>query len=95
MGKKKRPKTSAELAKVNGAMSLLADLCLAMRSDPLGIITGLWEVYTCIYNPAVTLAFPDPSVSVYKHYVTHILCLHCGREDLKLERTTDLERTDE
>ena len=36
----------------NGGMPLLTDLCLAMRSDPLGMIRGLEEV--------VTYAFPDP-----------------------------------
>ena len=44
--------------------SLLTDLCLAMRSDPLGMIKGLGEVVTCIYRPAVTYAFPDPHIGI-------------------------------
>ena len=30
----------------------MTDLCLAMRSDPMGIIRGLEEVVTFIYGPA-------------------------------------------
>ena len=46
---------------MNGGMPLLTDLCLAMRSDPVGIIRGLEEVVTCIYGPAVT--FYGPAVT--------------------------------
>ena len=53
-------------------MPLLTDLCLAMRSDPMGIIWGLEEVVTCIYGPAVTYAFPDPLVTAYRNSVTHL-----------------------
>ena len=53
-------------------MPLLTDLCLAMRSDPMGIIRGLEEVVTCIYRPAVTYAFPDPLVTAYCYSVTHL-----------------------
>ena len=53
-------------------MPLLTDLCLAMRSDPLGMIRGLGEVLTCIYGPAVTYAFPDPLVAAYRHSVAHM-----------------------
>ena len=61
-GEEKSPKTREEWRKVNGGMPLLTDLCLAMRSDPMGMIRGLKEVVTCIYGPAVTFAFPDPLV---------------------------------
>ena len=47
-------------------------LCLAMRSDPMGIIRGLEEVVTCIYGPAVTYAFPDLLVTTYRYSVTHL-----------------------
>ena len=40
-GKEKNPKTKEELKEANGGMPLLTDLCLAMRSDPLGMIRGL------------------------------------------------------
>ena len=53
-GEEKNPKTKDEWRKVNGGMPLLTDLCLAMKSDPMGIIRGLEEVVTCIYGPAVT-----------------------------------------
>ena len=50
-GEEKNPKTREEMREVNGGMPLLTDLCLAMRSDPLGVIRGLGEVVTCIYGP--------------------------------------------
>ena len=65
-GEEKNPKTKEELKEANGGMPLLTDLCLAMRSDPLGMIRGLGEVVTCIYGPAVTYAFPDPLVAAYR-----------------------------
>ena len=49
-GEEKNPKTKYEWRQVNGGMPLLTDLCLAMRSDPMGIIRGLEEVVTCIYG---------------------------------------------
>ena len=71
-GEEKNPKTRDEWRKVNGGMPLLTDLCLAMRSDPMGIIRALEEVVTCIYGPAVTYAFPDPLVTTYRYSVTHL-----------------------
>ena len=71
-GEEKNPKTRVEWRKVNGGMPLLTDLCLAMRSDQMGIIRGLEEVVTCIYGPAVTYAFPDPLVTAYRNSVTHL-----------------------
>ena len=40
-GEEKNPKTKEELKEANGGMPLLTDLCLAMRSDPLGMIRDL------------------------------------------------------
>ena len=71
-GEEKSPKTGEEWRRVNGGMPLLTDLCLAMRSDPMGMIRGLGEVVTCIYGPAVTFAFPDPLVTAYRYSVTHM-----------------------
>ena len=71
-GEEKSPKTRDEWRKVNRGMPLLTDLCLAMRSDPMGMIRGLEEVVTCIYGPAVTYAFPDPLVTAYRYSVTHL-----------------------
>ena len=71
-GEEKSPKTREEWRRANGGMPLLTDLCLAMRSDPMGIIRGLGEVVTCIYGPAVTFAFPDPLVTAYRYSVTHV-----------------------
>ena len=53
-------------------MPLMTDTCLAMRSDPMGMIRGLEEVVTCIYGPAVTYAFPDRLVAAYRYSVTHL-----------------------
>ena len=63
-GEEKNPKSREEWKKMNGGMPLLTDLCLAMRSDPMGIIRGLEEVVTCIYGPAVTYASPGNNVSL-------------------------------
>ena len=53
------------MREANGGILLLTELCLAMRSDPLGMIRGLGEVVTCVYGPAVTYAFPYPLVTSY------------------------------
>ena len=58
-GEEKNPKTSEEWRTVNGGMPLLTDLCLAMRSDPMGIIRGLEEVVNCIYEPTVPRSSSD------------------------------------
>ena len=71
-GEEKNPKTREEWREANGGIPLLTDLCLAMRSDPVGMIRGLEEIVTCIYGPAVTYAFPDPLVAAYRHSVVHL-----------------------
>ena len=71
-GEEKNPKTRDEWREANGGIPLLTDLCLAMRSDPVGMIRGLEEVVTCIYGPAVTYVFPDPLVAAYRHSVVHV-----------------------
>ena len=40
-GKERSPKTREELREANGGILLLTDMCLAMRSDPLGMVKGL------------------------------------------------------
>ena len=71
-GEERNPKTREELREANGGIPLLSDLCLAMRSDPLGMSRGLGEVVTCVYGPAVTYAFRDPLVVAYRHSVMHM-----------------------
>ena len=71
-GEEKNPKTRDEWREANGGIPLLTDLCLAMRSDPVGMIRGLKEVVTCIYGPAVTYTFPDPLVAAYRNSVVHV-----------------------
>ena len=39
-GEEKNPKTRDEWREANGGIPLLTDLCLAMRSDPVGVIRG-------------------------------------------------------
>ena len=76
---------------------LLTDLCLAKRSDPLGVIRGLGEVVTCIYGPAVTYAFPDPLVAAYRNSVVHVslisvldgTALNCYRQEVLRARMSD------
>ena len=55
-----------------GGMPLLTDLGLAMRTDPLALIRGATEFVTVIYGPAVTFAFPDVKVEVYRRSVLHL-----------------------
>ena len=64
-----------EWREANGGIPLLTDLCLAMRSDPVGMIRGLEKVVTCIYGPAVTYAFPDPLVAAYRNSVVHVILI--------------------
>ena len=71
-GEEKNPKTREEWREANGGIPLLTDLCVAMRSDPVGMIRALEEVLTCIYGPAVTYAFSDPLVAAYRHSVVHV-----------------------
>ena len=52
-----------------GSMPLLTDLSLAMRTDPLALIRRATEFVTVIYGPAVTFAFPDVKVEVYRRSV--------------------------
>ena len=55
-----------------GGMSLLTDMCLAMRTDPLALIRGAMELVTVIYGPAVTFALPDVKVEAYRRSVLHL-----------------------
>ena len=68
---RRREKRKDEKSRSGGTL-LLTDLCLALRSDPVGMIRGLGEVVTCVYGPAVTYAFPDPLVAAYRHSVLHV-----------------------
>ena len=71
-GEERIPKTKEEVREANVGIPLLTDLCLAMKSDPVGMITGFGEVATCVYGPAVTYAIPDPLVVAYRHSVVHV-----------------------
>ena len=55
-----------------GGMPLLTDLSLAMRTDPLTLISGVTEFVTVIYGPAVTFVFPDVKVEAYRRSVLHL-----------------------
>ena len=43
-----------------------------MRNDPSALIRGATEFVTVIYGPAVTFAFPDVKVEVYRRSVLHL-----------------------
>ena len=96
-GEELNPKTRDEWREANGGIPLLTDLCLAMRSDPLGVIRGLNEIVTCIYGPAVTYAFPDPLVAAYRNSVVHVslinvldgTALNWCRQDVLRARMSD------
>ena len=72
MGEERNPKMREEVREANGGITFLTDLCLAMRSNPVWMISGLGEVVTCVYGPAVTYAFPVPLVVAYRHSVVHV-----------------------
>ena len=68
-GVEANPKTQEQVKEVNGGMLLLADLCLPMRSDPLGVVRGLGKMVTCVYGRAVTYSFSDPLITEYRYSV--------------------------
>ena len=91
-GEERSAKTRDEVREANGGIPLLTDLCLAMRSDALGMIRGLGEVANCVYGPAVTYTFPDPLLAAYRHSVVHVSLISvldgtalnwCRQEDLR------------
>ena len=91
-GEERNSKTREEMREVNGGVPFLSDLCLAMGSDPLGIIRGLGEVVTCVYGPAGKYAFPDPLVTAYRHSVVYVSLIsildvtalnRCKQEELR------------
>ena len=55
-----------------GGMTLLNDLSLAMRTDPLALIRGATEFVRVIYGPAVTFAFPDVMMEAYRRSVLQL-----------------------
>ena len=55
-----------------GGMPLLTYLSLALRTDPLALISGATEFVTVMYSPAVTFAFADVKVEVYRRSVLHL-----------------------
>ena len=66
------PKTKKQILEVIGGRLLLTVLCLAMRSDSLGVVGVLGEVVTCVYRPAVSYAFPNPLITAYRHLLIHM-----------------------
>ena len=91
-GEDRNLKTREEVREANGGIPLLTDLCLAMRSDPLGMIRGFVEVVTCVYGPAVIYAFSVPLVVAYRQSVVHVSLINildgtalqwCRREGLR------------
>ena len=71
-GEETDQKTKEDVLEVNGGMPLLTGLCLAMRSDPLGVERELREVVTYVYGTAATLAFPDSLITGYRHSEIHM-----------------------
>ena len=95
----RNPKTKEELKEANEGMPLLTNLCFAMRSEPLGMITWLGEVVTFIYGPAVTYAFPDPLAAAYRNSVVYVSLISvldgtalnwCRQEELRARMSDTL-----
>ena len=53
-------------------MPLLTVLNVAMRTDPLALISGATEFVMTFYGPAVTAAFPDVKVEAHRRSVLHL-----------------------
>ena len=79
-------------------MPLLADLCLAMRIDPLALIRGVSEIVAVLYGAAMTFAFPDAKIEAYRRSVLHlnlvsvvdgITLIWCGQKVLREAMTED------
>ena len=66
------PKTKKQFKELNGSMPLLTDLCLAMRSDPLGVVRRLGEVVTCVCGSSVTYTFSETLITAYRLSVIHV-----------------------
>ena len=87
-GEERSAKTREEVRESNGGIPLLIEFCLAMRSDPFGMIRIIGEVVNGVYGRGVTYAFPDPLVAAYRHSVVHVSLnsvldgteLHCCRQ---------------
>ena len=47
-GEETNPEKMKKVKEMNGGMLILTNLCLAMRSDPLGLFRGLGDVVTGI-----------------------------------------------
>ena len=58
--------------KQDAKRTLLTNLSLAMRTNPLALIRGATEFVTMTYGPAVTFAFPDVKVEAYRRSVLHL-----------------------
>ena len=90
-GRGKKPQDDRRVERGKWGHTLLTDLCLAMRSDAVGMIRGLGEVVTCVYGSGVTYEFPDPLVVAYRDSVVHVSLISildgsalnwCRQEDL-------------
>ena len=64
--------TDAGECKQYCGMSLLTDLALMMRIDPLALIHGLREFVTVVYGPLMSFAFPDVQVKAYRNSVLYV-----------------------
>ena len=73
IGKDKRPWTRIDLENDNGGLPFFFCI-LAMKSTPPPpqLVRVLGEFVTCVYDPVVTYAFPDPLVSAYRCSLTQI-----------------------
>ena len=53
-------------------ITLLTDLSLAMRTDPIALIKGATEFVKVLFGPAVLFGFPDVKVEAYRRSVLHL-----------------------
>ena len=84
------------MREANGGILLLTDLCLAMRSDPVGMISGLGEVATCVYGASRDVRLPGSACgSVPTFEGAREPDQHSGWDGTELVSARRLERANE
>ena len=64
--------TGASECKQYCGMSLLTDLAVMIRIDPLALVHGLREFVTVMYGPVMSYVFPDVQVKAYRNSVLSV-----------------------
>ena len=55
-----------------GGMTILTDLAVIMRINPLALVFGLREFITAVYGPVMSHVFPDLQVKAYQNSMLYV-----------------------